>query len=261
MFNDFDQDAEQEEGRGRRAASLAVSALVFLLLGSGLAAAMATVRAIQPRRPDTEVSFEELPTVAPEPEEAPPPPPPPPPPVRRARPDRPAGQRPVLDGPPTSIPDEVPEEADGELTEVVNAGPIDNDAVMGEGGSDEPSAPVVTQAPPVPLPRVVERAPEQERETIRRARFLADQSGCRSLIIPDQVGAALGARTVRIRVRALVGTDGHVMNASVVNGDEAVPESLVLRCAEQWVFAPATLPDGTAVPYPAIRTFVITPRT
>jgi hypothetical protein len=113
----------------------------------------------------------------------------------------------------------------------------------------------------VELPRTVERAPEQERETIRRARFLADQSGCRSLIIPDQVGAALGARTVRIRVRAMVGADGHVMNASVVEGDSAVPESLVIDCATQWVFAPATLPDGTAVPYPAIRTFVITPRT
>jgi hypothetical protein len=50
------------------------------------------------------------------------------------------------------------------------------------------------------------------------------------------------------------------MNASVVNGDQAVPESLVINCATQWVFAPATLPDGTAVPYPAIRTFVITPR-
>ena len=64
-----------------------------------------------------------------------------------------------------------------------------------------------------------------------------------------------------IRVRALVGTDGRVMNASVVEGDAAVPNALVIDCATQWVFAPATLPDGTAVPYPAIRTFVITPRT
>ena len=47
----------------------------------------------------------------------------------------------------------------------------------------------------------------------------------------------------------------------VTEGDSAIPEALVIRCAEQWVFAPATLPDGTAVPYPAIRTFVITPRT
>jgi hypothetical protein len=170
------------------------------------------------------------------------------------------GQRPVLDGPPSGIPDERPEEADGELAAVNHVGPIENDAVVGDGnGAPEPQRPPPT--PVVELPRVVERAPEQERETIRRARFLADQSGCRSLIIPDQVGAALGARTVRIRVRALIGTDGRVMNASVVDGDEAVPDSLVIDCATQWVFAPATLPDGTAVPYPAIRTFVITPRT
>ena len=50
MFNDFDQDADKEEGRGRRAASLAISGLVFLLLGSALAATMATVRAMQPNR-------------------------------------------------------------------------------------------------------------------------------------------------------------------------------------------------------------------
>lgn len=260
MFNDFDQDAEKEEGRGRRAASAAISGLLFLLIGSALAATMATVRAMQPHRPDREVTFEELPEIAPEPEEAPPPPPPPPP-VRRAV-DRPAGQRPVLDGPPSEIPDERPEEADGELAEVNHVGPIENDAVMGEGGGEPaPTPPPTPPAPRVELPRTVERAPEQERETIRRARFLADQSGCRSLIIPDEVGAALGARTVRIRVRAMVGVDGHVMNASVVNGDAAVPESLVINCATQWVFAPATLPDGTAVPYPAIRTFVITPRT
>ena len=257
MFNDFDQDAEKEEGRGRRAASLAISGLLFLLIGSALAATMATVRAMQPRRPDRDVTFEELPQLEPEPvEEAPPPPPPPP--VRRAA-DQPAGQRPVLDGPPSGIPDERPEEAEGELAEVNHVGPIENDAVMGEGGGPQVPTPPV-QAPRIELPRTVERAPEQERETIRRARFLAEESGCRSLIIPDDVGAALGARTVRIRVRALVGVDGHVMNASVVNGDQAVPESLVINCATQWVFAPATLPDGTAVPYPAIRTFVITPR-
>ncbi|MCA9578987.1 MAG: hypothetical protein H6726_02925 [Sandaracinaceae bacterium] len=261
MFNDFDQDAEKEEGRGRRAASMAISGLLFLLIGSGLAATMATVRAMQPRRPDRDVEFADLPMEAPpEPEEAPPPPPPPPPPVRRAE-DRPAGERPVLDGPPSEIPDERPEEAEGELAAVNNVGPIENGAVMGEGGGEREPTPPPVQAPRVELPQRVERAPEQERETIRRARFLADQSGCRSLIIPDAVGQALGARTVRIRVRALVGVDGHVMNASVMNGDADVPESLVIDCATQWVFAPATLPDGTAVPYPAIRTFVITPRT
>jgi len=257
VFNDFDQDADKEEGRGRRAASLAISGLVFLLLGSALAATMATVRAMQPHRADRDVTFEELPIAAPEPEEAPPPPPPPP--VRRA-PNEPVGQRPVLDGPPSGIPDERPEEAEGELAAVNQVGPIENGAVMGEGDGP-PTPPRVVEAPRVELPRVVERAPEQERETIRRARFLADQSGCRSLIIPDNVGAALGARTVRIRVRAMVGTDGRVMNATVVEGDAAVPNALVINCATEWVFAPATLPDGTAVPYPAIRTFVITPRT
>ena len=145
MFNDFDQDADKEEGRGRRAASLAISGLVFLLLGSALAATMATVRAMQPNRPDRDVTFEELPMAAPEPEEAPPPPPPPPP-VRRA-PNEPVGQRPVLDGPPSGIPDERPEEADGELAAVNHVGPIENDAVMGEGSG--PAVPTPPVRPPV----------------------------------------------------------------------------------------------------------------
>jgi protein TonB len=261
VFNDFEDSAGEEKSSGRRAASLGVAAVILLLLGSGVAAALATVRVAERQR-EQEVSFADLPLPPPAPveAEAPPPPPPPPPPPRQARRDRPAGQRPVLDGPPSGIPDEIPEEADGELRDTVNTGPIENDATMGEGG--EGDAPPVEEPTPAPTPVApAPRPPEQVRETIRRARYLANRSACRRIDIPDDIAASLGAQTIRVRVRALVDVDGTVRSVSVTNGHSLIPDELFIRCAEQWVFAPATLPDGTAVPYPAIRTFVIRPRT
>lgn len=257
MFNDF-EESDHQEGQGRRAASLGVATLILVLIGSGVAAALATVRVVQQER-DQNVTFEDLP-LPPAPEVEEPPPPPPPPPPRRARRDRPAGQRPVLDGPPSGIPDERPEEAEGELGSAENIGPIENDAEMGEGGDGAPEVeeePAVAQEAPRPAPR----PPSQVRETIRRARYLADQSQCRRIIIPDEVAAALGAQTVRVRIRALVDPSGRVRNATVTEGHPLIPEDIFIACAEQWAFEPATLPDGTAVPYPAIRTFVIRPRT
>ena len=169
----------------------------------------------------------------------------------------------MVDTEPDAISSERPDEADGELEQAVISGPVENDAAIdggGEGGPvvEPPSAPPVE---PAPTPRPAVPEPEQERLTIRRARFDASRSGCRSLAIPPAVEQALGASTVRIRVRTVVAPDGTVMSATVVRGNESVPESLILRCAEQWVFEPATLPDGTAVPYPAIRVLTITPRT
>lgn len=149
---------------------------------------------------------------------------------------------------------------EGELGSADNVGPIENDAEMGEGGDGPPvqeDAPAVAEE----APRPTEPPPSQVRETIRRARYLADRSGCRRIIIPDDVAAALGAQTVRVRIRALVDTNGRVRNATVTEGHELIPESLFIDCAEQWAFEPASLPDGTLVPYPAIRTFVIRPRT
>ena len=262
MFNDFEDGGGEKEGGGRRAASLGVAAVILILLGSGVAAALATVRVVQERR-EQDVTFADLPPMPePEIEEAPPPPPPPPPPPSRPRQDRPAGQRPVLDGPPSGIPDERPEEADGELSEATNVGPIENNAEMGEGGDGAPEpAPEPTPAPEVVEERPTAPPPEQRRETIRRARYLADASGCRRVVLPDDVAMALGAQTVRVRVRALVGPDGRVRNATVTSDHDAIPTALFEQCAEEWVFEPATLPDGTPVPYPAIRTFVIRPRT
>ena len=257
MFNDFDGAEDRTDGKGRRAASLGVAILILVVLGSGVAAALATVRVVQQQR-DQDVTFEDLPLPPPaEVEETPPPPPPPPP----RRTDRPAGERPVLDGPPSGIPNERPEEMDGELASADNVGPIENDAEMGEGGEGPPA--VQQEAPAIveEEPRPTEPPPAQVRETIRRARYLADASGCRRIILPDAVAAALGAQTVRIRIRALVDPSGRVQNATVTEGHELIPEDTFIECAEQWAFEPATLPDGTAVPYPAIRTFVIRPRT
>ena len=60
MFNEFDDSADRSDGKGRRAASLGVAILILVVLGSGVAAALHTVRVVQRER-DQEVTFEDLP--------------------------------------------------------------------------------------------------------------------------------------------------------------------------------------------------------
>ncbi|MEM9195749.1 MAG: hypothetical protein AAGF12_41670, partial [Myxococcota bacterium] len=80
MFQDFDKNKGGEEGaRGRTGVSLALSLVIFGVLGAVIATAMATARAVVDTGPrDVDVEFADLPEAEPEPEPPPPPPPPPP---------------------------------------------------------------------------------------------------------------------------------------------------------------------------------------
>jgi len=249
LFNDFEKGSDETEGRKRAGVSLALSMLVFAILAGGIGAAMATAKAVVDRRDrDMDVEFASLPEPEPEPVvEAPPPPPP----VRRqARTERPAASRRDM-GPPDGIPDEQPPEAEGDLTDAGDVGPVDG--FIDGGGDDEQEAPPAP-APPPPAPAPPRPAPRQVRETISRPGFL---SGCRAPEVP--AGLLTQAATIRIDVRMLIGPEGNVLQARVLSGHALVPDELVLRCAREQRFDPARLPDGTAVPYPFRRRFVFRP--
>jgi hypothetical protein len=247
LFNDFEKGTEQTEGRGRAGVSLAASLLIFAVLAGGLGAAMATAKAVVSRRDrDLDVEFASLPEPEPEPEvEAPPPPPPP---VRR----RAASQRPAASqrdlGPPTEIPDEQPPEAEGDLIDPGEMGPVDG--FLDGGGDEAESEPA--PAPPPPAPSRPE--PGQVREDTPRPSFLG---GCRQPPIPEALFGQ--AATIRIRYRVLVGAEGEILGAWIVSGHELIPDETILECVRAQQFEPARLPDGTAFPMYYQSRFVIRP--
>ena len=192
---------------------------------------------------EIEVAFDNLPKVeAPKPKPV----------VQAASPAqrKAAARRPVVA--PKAIPKETPPEAEGELDETQDTGPVEG--FTDEGGpvaqAPAPVAPPVQEAPPPPPAA----PPTQERETIARPVFI---SGCRAPEIPD--GLTRSAATIEIDVRMLIGPGGQVLNAAIVNPNPLIPDDLVLRCAKSQVFEPAHLPDGTAVPFPFKRRFVFRP--
>jgi hypothetical protein len=246
MFQDFQNEGQANpEGRKRMGVSLAVSAIVFTGIASVLAAAVATASVVA-RRADQDVSFATLPPID-EPEVDLAPPPPPPPRARHAMTKRAVANRAHV-GTPTDIPDEQPEEAEGELAEAGEVGPVDGFTDGGDGDARGPApAPVVDGKRPRP-------APHQQRESVRRPRFLA---GCVAPEIPETLRAQ--AATIRIDVRMMIDQRGRVTSATVLTGHALIPEKLVLSCARAQEFEPAELPDGTAVPYPFQRRFVFRP--
>jgi hypothetical protein len=248
MFSDFDNRSKNDEGRGRMGASFALSAIVFGAIAAVLATAVATAHVVR-RPPDIDVEFAAIaPAPAPpEPEVAPPPPPPPP---RRRRAGSVSGHARI--GPPTEIPDEQPAEAEGELGDEPGDGEGAFDG-PGEGGDEDR---VVPPAPPPPVesPEPPRTSPSQERESVSPPRFL---SGCSAPEAPSALNAQ--AATIRIEVRFLVSIEGRVENARVVERHELVDDELLLACIREQRYAPAALPDGTAVPYPLRRRFVFRP--
>jgi outer membrane biosynthesis protein TonB len=82
-------------------------------------------------------------------------------------------------------------------------------------------------------------------------------SGCRTPEIPDALHKA--AATIQIDVRMLIGADGRVSAAKVVQSHPLIPDKLILDCVRAQIFEPAHLPDGTAVPYPFKRRFMFRP--
>jgi hypothetical protein len=224
MFEDFDKSKASKEGRGRMGVSFLISGGIFVGIAAALAGAIATARVVVRRQQrDVEVAFANLPR-APKPK-----------PVVKAQPGRRKAAAPVA-RPPTAVPQERPEEAEGELAEAGKVGPVEGftDGQAGGGGG--------------------KGLPQQVTETIEEPKFL---SGCRAPEIPDALTST--AATIEIDVRMLVDARGMVRSAEVLKSHPLVPDELILTCARAQVFKPAHLPDGTPVPYPFRRRFVFLP--
>jgi hypothetical protein len=243
MFDDFNDDNKgSAEERGRRGASALMSVVVFSLIALFVGGAMATqqLRA-RKKKQEMDVTFEALPKMkAPKPKVV-------------AAPKKAKKAKPKKITQVTEIPDERPEEAEGELVEADDTGPIDGVVDGEEGGTAVPveaPKPMVAEVEPEP----VERRGEQVREMITRPKYL---SGCRAPTIPEALHGQ--AETIRIEVRILVDADGSVKSAKVTESHPLVPDQVILECAQAQRFEPAHLPDGTTVPYPFRRRFVFKP--
>ena len=236
MFKDFEGgDKGSQEGRGRMGVSLAVSAVVYALVGIGVVAAVATAKVVVDKRErDIAVEFAARPTPV---EQKPKPKPKPKPKkeeVQKVEQKDPGQQRGL--SAPTEIPDEELQEAtSGRLADVEE---INIDEMIGGGGSDGKK----------------KTGPRQKRETVSRPKYLG---GCRAPDIPVEVRTS--AETIRVRVRLLIMPDGVPIKAELEKSHPLIPEDSVIRCALAQRFEPARLPDGTAVPYPYRRQFTFKP--
>lgn len=252
MFDDFGEQPVRREGRGRRSLSAVLSVGVFATLALGVGGAIAAHKVREARQQrDMDMHFEALPQVkAPKPKAQP---------VVKTpskTPRKATERKPVVA--PKAIPTEKPTEAEGELAETEATGPVDG---FTDGGGDSQ----VAERAPAPPPTVESQAPapppppppapaSQERDEIVRPRFV---SGCRAPSVPDALQKA--AATIEINVRMLIGRDGRVTSAKVLNSHPLVPDEVILACVREQVFEPAHLPDGTAVPFPFKRRFVFRP--
>ena len=239
MFKDFEEGNKQEdEGRGRMGVSLAVSAVVYILAGLGVVAAVATAKVyVDKRERDIAVEFAAAPT--PVEKEKPKEKPKPKPKQEEAKKEvkTTPGQTRGLSAP-TEIPDEELQEASGgRLAEVEE---INIDEMIGGGGSDGKK----------------KTGPRQKRETVSRPKYLG---GCRAPDIPVEVRAS--AETIRVRVRILIMPDGVPIKAALEQSHPLIPDDSIIDCALAQRFEPARLPDGTAVPYPYRRQFTFKPST
>lgn len=237
MFNDFKKGAQSTEGRGRMGLSLAVSAVIYALIGVGVVAAIATAKVVVDRRDrDIAVQFAAAPTPV---EKAKPKPKPKQkkkePPKTENKPKQ-AGQRRGLAAP-TEIPDEVLQEASGgRLAEVEE---INIDEMIGQEGTERKRR---------------RKGTGQQRETVERPKYLG---GCQAPPIPD--GVRVSAETIRVRVRLLVMPDGIPIKAEMEQSHPLISDDEIIKCALAQRFEPARLPDGTAVPYPYRRQFTFKP--
>jgi hypothetical protein len=251
MFEDFDEQQTTQEARGRMGVSLVLSAVIFGLLMSGVAAAVATARVVAKRRQaDLDVQFAALPGPS-QPE------------LKIEKPRALARKGPARRRKAkrrkletiTAIPDERPEEAEGELVEAGDVAPVDG-FLDGEGEGDGGGALEQKQAAaPVVIQPRFESGPRQRRASVHRPRYL---SGCAMPQIPEALHSQ--AETIRVEVRMLIGVDGRVLSATVLQSHPLIPDELILQCARQQVFEPARLAGGTAVPYPFRRRFVFRPQ-
>jgi len=235
MFSDFDKKKGSTEERGRIGLSLAVSSVVYVVAALGVAAAVATAKVVVDRQErDVEIQFAAAPT-PPKQEQ-----PKPKPIKKKKKKEEPKevktqpGQKRGLTAP-QEIPDgELQEAKEGRLAEVEE---INIDEMIGGGGKGKKKT-----------------GPRQKRETVSRPKFL---SGCRAPEVPLAVRTS--AETIRVRVRMLIMPDGVPVKAEMEQSHALIPDDSIIRCALAQRFAPAHLPDGTAVPYPYRRQFTFKP--
>ena len=205
--------------------SFLISGGIFIGIMAALAAAIATARVVVKRKQrDVDVAFAVLPR-APKPKAI----------VKTTPGQRKLAARKSLK-PPTEIPAERPDEAEGELADAGKLGPVEG---FTDGTADGSNAPGL---------------PGQETETIIEPRFI---DGCRAPEIPEALHAS--AATIEIDVRMIIDERGRVTTATLLTTHPLIPDDLILRCARAQQFKPAHLPDGTAVPYPFRRRFVFKP--
>jgi len=243
MFEEF-QSKTSQEGRGRRGVSALLSVGIFAAIALIVGGAV-TAHQVRKHRMEQEQEIEfanlHLPR-APKPKAL----------VKPvARKKSHAARQKVAEL--KSIPNERPDEAEGELADADDTGAVDGIVEeKGKGSGSAIAAPV--SPPPPPKPEPVVAALEQEREEILAPRFL---SGCRAPEVPSALLS--NAATIRIDVTMLVDSGGRVTSAKVLNPNPLIPDQSVIQCAMAQVYEPAHLPDGTKVPYPVRRRFVFKP--
>lgn len=245
MFEDFEAESESSEDKKRRATSALASTLVFgAIAAAGIAAAAVTTQIVRQPEPEAEVVFEELP-----PENEPPPPP------RREMPPPPRNNRPAaavvrqqMDAP-TEIPNEVPEESDGALSEAGDVGPLDGELGGTGDGDVNGTGTVETPEPAEDESARLAAIPQYVHADIELPRHIG---GC---VRPDypQEARSHGV-TDRVVVRVRVREDGTIAGIEFVQGDTVFHEN-VRRCLETGRWEPARLADGTAISYARTVTF------
>ncbi|MGF1464496.1 MAG: energy transducer TonB [Sandaracinaceae bacterium] len=244
MLDDFSDDASRNSSAQLGVASLVGFVVMGLLLWGMLRMPWFLFAEVEVPPPieipsDIPVSIEP----PPEPEEPPlpdEPPPEPEPAIRRGEELRPEIEQ-IED-----IPEDVPEESEGELDEEEIFNPETEGSPDGVEGGALPvrpppvSAPVA--APPPPPPARVRRGPV-------RLPANATPPDCAGQPVPDPGAAirAAGIPSVRIIMRLTFDATGRVTEARVLRGHELVPSGNLERTFRQWRCEPARLPSGEAI--------------
>ncbi len=229
MFEDFDGKRGARDRR-RFGVSLLVSAVVYLGVFGSAVLATAAVRKIVQEEKLVQVEFKQPPP------EPPPPPPPEPAQVKEQKvvstaPARAKVVRNELKAP-DEIPDEKPEEAEGDLPDAPDPGEGRDGFLTGVVGGTGTAAHAPTPAPPPPKPRMVKpSAPIRNADTA----------------FPEYPRAARRAGTVgTVVARIHVRIDGSVGKVEILDGPEVFHDS-VREALMTWRYKPAQLSDGSAV--------------
>ncbi|MGF1466899.1 MAG: energy transducer TonB [Sandaracinaceae bacterium] len=258
MLDDFSQQDNDGGSLGRLTVSTVMAAILFSGLLAAVLLAPAPVEEIVEEELAVNVEFpdeeEEVPEPEPEPEPEPLPepavqPPPDQPPEPMAAMRRGEELRPEVESV-DEIPDDAPEESEGELEEERVFNPETEGSPDGvEGGTRVTGPPGGTPggtrvAPPPPPP-----PPPRARRGPVRMPSNATPPDCAGQPQPD-VGEAIrgaGLSSVRVIMRLTFDVRGRVTGAQVLRGHELVPDANLVRGFRRWNCEPAKLPNGEAI--------------